>query len=218
MTTSASRPAPFIIGVCGGTASGKTTVCEYLADCLAAEDVGIVPSDAFYAVLSADEKAQAYKSEYNFDAPEAIDFVSLRAAVDRLRSCQDVNLPVYDFNTHARKEETIFFPKRHVIVVEGILIFNDPELRSMFDLKVFVECDADVRLARRVSRDISLRGRELKGVFEQYFRFCKPSYETWVEPSKRFADVIIPNAGTGVNFVAIDVLSKHIAAQLAIRQ
>ena len=217
MTTSETLK-PFIIGVCGGTASGKTTVCEYLADCLAAEDVGLVPSDAFYKVLTPDEKEKAYKSEYDFDSPDAIDFESLRNTVEALKMSKDVELPVYDFSTHARKQETVFFAKRHVIIVEGILIFNDPELRNMFDLKVFVECDSDVRLARRVSRDITSRGRELKGVFEQYFRFVKPSYETWVDPTKRFADVIIPNAGTGVNLVAIDVLCKHIAAQLALRQ
>ena len=126
---------PFIIGVCGGTASGKTTVCELISQRLSDEDVGILPSDAYYTVLTDAEKAQAYKSEFNFDAPEAIDFDGLRNQVMALRSFQDVEIPVYDFSTHARKKETVLFPKRHVVIVEGILIFNDPQLRDMFDLK-----------------------------------------------------------------------------------
>ena len=209
---------PFIIGVCGGTASGKSTVCEYIATHLAGEDVGIVPSDSFYRPLTTEEKERAYRSDFNFDAPDAIDFDGLKTVVRSLRGHQDVELPVYDFATHSRKSITEPFPRRQVVIVEGILIFNDPQLLDMFDLKVFVECDADVRLARRVQRDITERGRALNGVFEQYFRFVKPSYDTFVEPAKRYADVIIPNASsTGVNMIAIDVLCKHIQAQLAIR-
>lgn len=222
MALSAGTPAaghkPFIIGVCGGTASGKSTVCEYIATHLAGEDVGVIPSDAFYRPLSSEEKERAYKQDFNFDAPDAIDFESLKSAVRKAKEYENQALPVYDFATHSRTKETVFFPKRQVIIVEGILIFSDPELLAMMDLKVFVECDADVRLARRVTRDISERGRQLVGVIDQYFRFVKPSFDTFVEPSKRYADVIIPNASsTGVNLIAIDVLCKHILAQLAIR-
>jgi len=213
--SAASSTRPYIIGVCGGTASGKTSVCERLSETL--PEVGIVPCDAFYAPLSPEDKARAYSSDFNFDAPAAIEFAALRETVQKLRNFEDVSLPVYDFSLHARTEETVSFPRRQVVIVEGILIFNDDELRDMFDLKVFVDCDGEIRLARRVTRDINERGREMKGVFEQYFKFCKPSYDKWVEPSKRFADVILPNAGNGINEVAVDLLAKHIASQLSLR-
>ena len=208
---------PFIIGVCGGSASGKSTVCRYLEEHLEGEDVAILSSDAFYNELTPEQSARAYKNEHDFDSPHAVDFEGLTAAVRKLRAFKDVDLPVYDFACHARKAETVAFPRRHVVIVEGILIFTQPELRDLFDLKVFVECDGDVRLARRVRRDIAGRGRDIHGVLDQYFRFVKPSYDLFVEPSKRHADVIIPNAGTAVNLVSIDVLVKHIQTQLAIR-
>ena len=209
---------PFIIGVCGGSASGKSTVCEYLEKHLEGEDVAILSSDAFYKELSAEQSAKAFKNEYDFDSPQAIAFDGLCKVVERLRAFEDVQLPVYDFATHSRKSETKHFARRHVVIVEGILIFTQPELRDLFDLKVFVECDGDVRLARRVRRDIAGRGRDIQGVMDQYFRFVKPSYDNFVEPSKRHADVIIPNAGNHVNLVSIDVLVKHIQTQLALRR
>ncbi|KAF4666815.1 hypothetical protein FOL47_003888 [Perkinsus chesapeaki] len=218
-----SRPAsfmlrPFVIGVCGGTASGKTTVCNQLEALLADEDVGFLPSDAFYKNLNEEEKKKAYAGDFDFDSPDAIDFEELKQCVRDLRSWHDVHIPLYDFTRHTRKEETTTLKAHQVIIVEGILIFNDPELRDLMDLKIFVECDADIRLARRVIRDIAERGRELENVLGQYQRFVKPSYEKYVEPGKRFADVIIPNIGESINYVAIDIISQHIRLQLAARK
>jgi uridine kinase len=218
VSTLAPADRPFVIGVCGGSASGKSTVCEYIKGHLPGENVAILSSDAFYKELTPEQSARAYTNEFDFDSPQAIDFEALTGAVRDLRSFKDVQLPVYDFASHARKAETVLFPRRHVVIVEGILIFTQPELRDLFDLKVFVECDGDLRLARRLRRDIAGRGRDVVGVLDQYFRFVKPSYDVFVEPSKRHADVILPNTGTSINLVSIDVLVKHIQTQFALRR
>jgi uridine kinase len=213
-----SREEPFIIGICGGSASGKTTLCDYISKRLGIETVANLPFDSYYKELEDSQKLLVDKSEYDLDAPGAIDFEQLRIDLRALKNGQDINIPSYDFITHSRREDMISFPQREVIIVDGILIFTDPKLRDMFDLKVFVECDNDVRLARRITRDIEQRGRDLMGVIKHYFSFVKPCFDTWVDPSRRFADIVIPNAGTDLNPVAVDVLCKHITAQLSKRQ
>jgi uridine kinase len=213
-STRDSADRPFIIGVCGGTASGKTTVCALLEEHLVDEHVAMLPSDAFYKELTEEEKRQAYANEYNFDSPASIAFNDLLTSATKLANWEDVEIPQYDFSTHSRKKETTFLKSKPIIIVEGILVFCDPQLRDLCDLKIFVECDADIRLARRLVRDIQERGRDLQGALHQYFKFVKPSFDEWVEPCKRYADVIIPNIGPCINEVAIDVIVQHIKAQL----
>jgi len=208
---------PFVIGVCGGTASGKTTVCDMIVRCFEGE-IAQVPSDAFYKALGPEEKALAHQNEYDFDDPSAIDFADCVELVKQLRQWKHGILPQYDFTQHARLPSTTPVKAAEIILVEGILIFSDAKLRDLCDLKVFVECDADIRLARRVRRDISERGRALAGVLEQYRKFVKPSYHNYVEPSKRYADVIIPNIGEQVNTVAVDLLCQHIKGQVQARR
>jgi uridine kinase len=208
---------PFVIGVCGPTASGKSTVCEVIASKLADQDVGILSCDAFYKQLTPEESVKAHANDYDFDCPSAIDFDKLIEAVSQLRDYKDAEIPIYDFKTHGRTGIQTF-SKRHVLIVEGILIFTDPNLRSLFDVKIYVDSDSDLRLARRLQRDITIRGRDVTGVLQQYLKFVKPSIENFVEPSKKFADVIIPNCNDGVNLVAIDVLLKTIEAQLDMRK
>lgn len=214
-----NQDRPFLIGVCGGSASGKTTVCEILKNALSTEEISIFSSDSFYKVLSDSQKAAAYASKYDFDSPSAIDFDTMKTALEQLANWEDATIPVYDFSTHSRdptRTETV--PSRNVIILEGILIFSDKQLRDMFDLRIFVDCDADIRLARRMRRDIAERGRDPAGVIDMYMRFVKPSYESWVEPYRRNADVVIPNMGSAVSKAAMDILVHHIRLQLANRQ
>jgi len=214
-----NQDKPFLIGVCGGSASGKTTVCEILKNTLTTEEISIISCDSFYKVLNPVQKKQAYESAYDFDSPNAIDFDTMKDAVRQLMIWEDAQVPCYDFATHSRlADKTELVPSRNVIILEGILIFSDKELRDMFDLRIFVDCDADIRLARRMRRDIAERGREPTGVIDMYMRFVKPSYESWVEPYRRHADVVIPNMGSEISRPAMEMLVHHIRLQLKNRQ
>jgi len=215
-----SHPSrPFVIGVCGGTASGKTTVCELFEKHLKDERVAFIPSDNFYKCLTPEQKQKAADGEYDFDHPNSIDWEGVKKCVDDLRNFKPTSLPTYDFCTHSRTSERVEVPLADVIIVEGILIFSsDQELRDMIDLKIFVDCDADVRLARRLSRDIAERGRELSSVLVQYMKFVKPSYETFVDPSKRHADIIVPNFGNQMNMKGVELLIQQIRHQLDVRR
>lgn len=205
---------PFVIGVAGGTASGKTTVCRKIMHRLQGQRVAFISQDSFYKNLTPEENVQATESNYNFDHPDAFDMDTLIEALALLRRRQPARIPEYSFVTNSRSETefTICNPA-DVIVVEGILVLNDPGLRDMMNMKVYVETDDDVRLARRIQRDIEERGRDVSGVIEQYTRFVKPMFEQFVRPSGRFADVIIP-WGRGDNVVAIDVIAEHIRSKI----
>ena len=214
-----NQDRPFLIGVCGGSASGKTTVCEILKAALTTEEISIISCDSFYKVLSTAQKEAAYASKYDFDSPAAIDFETMKLAIKKLANWENAEIPIYDFSTHSRHpSRTEIVPSRNVVILEGILIFSDKELRDMFDLRIFVDCDADIRLARRMRRDIAERGRDPHGVIDMYMRFVKPSYESWVEPYRRHADVVIPNMGSAVSKAATDILVHHIRLQLQNRQ
>lgn len=213
-----NQDKPFVIGVCGGSASGKTTVCELLKDSLSTEEIAVISCDSFYKVLSPSQKAAAHENNYDFDSPSAIDFETMKAAVRKLMRWEDAEIPCYDFSTHSRTGQTELVPSRNVVLLEGILIFSDKELRDLFDLRIFVDCDADIRLARRLSRDIAERGRDPKGVIDMYLRFVKPSFSTWVEPVRMHADVVIPNMGSEVSKAAMEMLIHHIRLQLRNRQ
>lgn len=203
---------PFCVGVAGATASGKSSVVAEIVRILDAEErVASVTQDSFYKSLSADEVEAASRSEYNFDHPRAFDWdEQLHALSELRRGAARVAIPSYDFTTHSRlpcaHDQHVCAPE--IVIFEGILALYDERLRDLFDLKIFVDADADVRLARRIRRDMADRGRDLSGILQQYEQFVKPATESFVVPSKQHADIIVPR---GVeNSVAIDFVAQHI--------
>ena len=191
-----------VIGIAGGTGSGKTTVVHQIMNELPETEVGIIAQDSYYKQtdnLSFDERKLI-----NFDHPRAIDFELLVAHLKELKAGNTINQPVYSFVTHNRTDDTIFTHPRKVMIVEGILILTNPELRDLFDIKIFVHADSDERLIRRLKRDIAERGRDMEEVLNRYQSTLKPMHQQFIEPTKAFADIIIPN--DKFNTVAIDVV------------
>jgi uridine kinase len=199
-----------IIGIAGGTGSGKTTVAHALQQELGKDNVALIAQDSYYTSLS--ELPFAERAKRNFDHPDAFENELLLQHLHELRQGCSVAVPVYDFTQHTRSDTTLMIPARPVIVVEGILIFADPQLRAAFDIKVFVDTDPDVRVLRRILRDLNERGRSLESVRKQYLETVKPMHEAFVEPSKRFADIIIPEGGH--NTVALSLLISKIERDL----
>ncbi|XP_029474493.1 uridine-cytidine kinase 2 [Rhinatrema bivittatum] len=206
---------PFLIGVSGGTASGKSSVCSKIVQLLGQNEVDhhqkqvvMLSQDSFYQVLTADQKAKALKGQFNFDHPDAFDNALILKTLREIKEGRTVQIPVYDFVSHSRKEETVIVYPADVVLFEGILAFYTQDIRDMFQMKLFVDTDADTRLSRRVLRDISERGRDLEQVLSQYITFVKPAFEEFCLPTKKYADVIIPR---GVdNLVAINLIVQHI--------
>jgi uridine kinase len=193
---------PFVIGVAGGSGSGKTTVVRRIVESIGDERVSVLEHDRYYrdrADLRLEERAAL-----NYDHPDSLETDLLVEHVMALRAARPVEVPVYDFARHQRQQATVAIEPRRAIIVEGILIFTDPALRRLMDVKVFVDADDDTRFIRRLQRDISDRGRTVNSVIEQYLGTVKPMHLEFVEPSKRYADVIIPVGGH--NTVAIDML------------
>jgi len=199
-----------IIGIAGGTGSGKTTVVKKLIDRCPKDEVVVLPQDAYYkdnGNLPIEERL-----EINFDHPNAVEFDLLVEHINVLKKGQSINMPIYSYLTCTRSSETIpIFPKK-VIIVEGILIFTHKKLRDICDIKVFVDADADDRLIRVIKRDIIERGRSVDKVLDRYIKTVKPSHIQFIEPTKTFADLIIPQGGD--NLVAIDILSHIIERKL----
>jgi len=205
-----------MIGVAGGTASGKSTVCEIIMNQLGQNEVNVLEKqvvslsqDSFYRELNEQEIALATKGKFNFDHPDAFDNVLMESCLKDIIERRPTKIPVYDFKTNSRVpgEFTTIYPS-DVVVVEGILVFYYAKMRDMFQLKLFVDTDADTRLARRVLRDIQERGRELDHVLTQYTTLVKPAFEEFCIPTKKFADVIVPRGAE--NTVAIDLIVQHI--------
>ena len=191
-----------IIGLAGGTGCGKTTVVNQIIDELPEAEVGIISQDSYYKQndhLSFDERALI-----NFDHPRAIDFDLLVQHLKQLKAGKTIEQPVYSFIKHNRTEDTVTTHPRKVMIVEGILILTNPELRELFDIKIFVHADSDERLIRRLKRDIAERGRDLDEVLSRYQNTLKPMHEQFIEPTKAYADIIIPN--DRFNTVAIDIV------------
>jgi uridine kinase len=191
-----------IIGIAGGTGSGKTTVVHQIMNELPHTEVGVISQDSYYKEttnLSFDERALI-----NFDHPRAIDFELLVKHLKALKAGETIDQPVYSFIQHNRTDDTVSTHPRKVMIVEGILILTNPELRELFDIKIYVHADSDERLIRRLKRDISERGRDIDEVLNRYQNTLKPMHEQFIEPSKAFADIIIPN--DKYNTVAIDVV------------
>lgn len=209
-------PYPFLIGVTGGTASGKTTVCQKIINEIGKSavssiqrKVAIISQDSFYRELNPEEQVLAASDRYNFDHPDSFDKELLKSILQNIALGKTVNIPIYDFKTHKCTKERIAISKVDVILFEGILVLYEPFIRDLLHLKIFVDVDSDVRLSRRILRDIQQRGRNLDSILKQYTKFVKPSFEEFVLPTKQYADVIIPR---GVeNIVAIDLIAQHIS-------
>ncbi|OBX21148.1 MULTISPECIES: uridine kinase [Bizionia] len=199
-----------IIGIAGGTGCGKTTVVNQILDQLPEGEVGVISQDSYYkdtTHLSYDERIKI-----NFDHPRSIDFELLESHLKELKKGNDIQQPVYSFIKHNRTGDIILTHPRKVMIVEGILILTNPELRDMFDIKIFVHADSDERLIRRLKRDISERGRDLDEVLSRYQNTLKPMHQQFIEPMKEYADIIIPN--NKYNTVAVDIVKTIINQRL----
>jgi uridine kinase len=199
-----------IIGICGGTGSGKTTVARRILADVSAECVLYMQQDSYYRNLG--DLPPELRHNVNFDHPDALDNELFINHIKALRAGEAVAMPVYDFTTHTRRPETVTLAPKPILIIEGILIFVDPGLRELMDIKIFVDTDADLRFIRRLRRDIDERGRSADSVIKQYLETVRPMHHRFVEPSKRHADVIIPEGGH--NLVGIDLIAGKIRAQL----
>jgi uridine kinase len=200
-----------IIGISGGTGSGKTTVANRILEAVQASEVVFIQQDSYYRNLI--DLPLDFQEVANFDHPDAIDNDLLVNHVRKLKAGEAIELPIYDFKTNSRLNETRRLEPKPIVIVEGILIFTDPRLREQMDIKVFVDTPDDIRFIRRLRRDIAERGRTLESVIEQYVGTVRPMHMQFVEPSKRYADVIIPEGGH--NLVSIDLLSGKIRERLS---
>jgi uridine kinase len=201
---------PFCVGIAGGTSSGKTTVAHKIYKSLAPARVALLDQDSYYYDLS--HLSQREREAVNFDHPDAFDNALLAEHIRALSEGRTIYKPVYSYTDYARTQHTREVLSAHLIIVEGILVLESPLLRSLFDFKIFVSAEDDVRLMRRMRRDIASRGRSLERVLEQYEHTVRPMHHTFVEPSKRYADIIIPNGGE--NDVAISMISQALQAHL----
>ncbi len=201
---------PFVIGIAGGTGSGKTTVARRIYDSLHLDSAVFLDHDSYYREL--DHLPMEERRRVNFDHPDSLDNDLLVAHLERLIAREPIDKPVYDFAAHTRAGTTVRIEPRDVILVEGILIFGDPRLRELFDLKIFVDTEADVRFIRRMRRDLEMRGRTVESVVEQYLGTVRPMHFEFVEPSKRYADVIIPRGGN--NTPGIEVIAARVRERL----
>jgi uridine kinase len=197
---------PLIIGIAGGSGSGKTTVAQSILQQVGPERIAYLQHDEYYKDLSGLPPAQ--RAAINFDHPNSLETPLLVKHIELLRSNQPAEVPIYDFSTHSRTDRSFTVQPRRVVLVEGILIFAEPLLREMFDIKIFVDTDADLRFIRRLQRDISERGRTTDSVIHQYLTTVRPMHLEFVEPSKRYADIIIPEGG--FNIAALDMVVSRI--------
>ena len=199
-----------IIGIAGGTGSGKTTVVNKIIRELPTDEICVISQDSYYNAT--DDLSYEERTKINFDHPRAIDFDLIIQHLKELKSGNSIDQPVYSFVTHNRTKDTIKTHPRKVVIVEGILIFNNEELRDLFDIKIFVHADTDERLIRRVRRDINERGRDINEVLSRYQDTLKPMHQQFIEPTKNFADIIIPNDRH--NNVAVDIVRTVISNKL----
>lgn len=200
-----------LIGIAGGTGSGKTTLADKVVDSFRDHEVSILRHDNYYK--RHDDMCYEERTKLNYDHPDAFDTDLLCEHICLLKEGKEIQMPVYDYSVHNRSNETILVKPAPVIVLEGILIFAEPELCKLMDIKVFVDTDADVRILRRISRDVKERARSLDSVISQYLTTVKPMHEQFVEPSKRRADIIIPEGGE--NVVALEMLIERVRKHLS---
>ncbi len=205
-----SHSLPLVIGIAGGSGSGKTTVAQQILQRVGEEHIAYLQHDAYYRDLS--HLTPSQRAEVNFDHPDALETELLIQHIQMLKRGQAVQVPIYDFATHTRRPETITVEPRPLILVEGILVFVEKALRDLFDLKIFVDTDADLRFIRRLERDLRERGRTMESVIRQYLSTVRPMHLEFVEPSKRYADVIILEGG--YNMPALDMIVARLEAML----
>lgn len=201
-----------IIGIAGGTASGKTTVVRKIIESFPKGEVAVIPQDSYYKDLS--HLTPEQRSKVNFDEPAAIEWTLLAKQLSELKEGKAVEVPTYSYLTCTRQPETVRVEPREVVIVEGILVLNEPEIRDMMDVKVFVDADADDRLIRLIARDCIERGRTPQMVIDRYQAVLKPMHNKYIEPSKRYADLIIPQGGN--NVVAMRLLTDYIESKIKV--
>jgi uridine kinase len=202
-----------VIGIAGGTASGKTTVVRSIYERLPDDQAALIPQDAYYKDMS--HLPMEERLKVNYDHPEAIEFDLFYQHILALKNGQSIEVPMYDYITCTRCTGSRTVKPQEIVIIEGIMIMTDPRLRQQMDIKIFVDADADDRLMRRIKRDVSERGRTIESVLEAYETCVKPMHNLFIEPTKRYADIIIPQGGS--NLVAIDVLTSMIHAKLHAR-
>ncbi|HJQ36980.1 MAG TPA: uridine kinase [Thermoanaerobaculia bacterium] len=202
---------PIVIGIAGGTGSGKTTVARSIYDRVGRDRIEWISHDSYYRNF--DALSPEERHGINFDHPDSLETELLCRHLDVLSKGSSIEVPVYDFTTHSRKTDTQRVEPRKVVIVEGILVLGEPELRKRIDIKLYVDTPADIRFVRRLQRDISERGRSVESVIQQYVTTVRPMHEEFVEPSKRYADLIIPEGGE--NLVAIDAIIARVEGLLA---
>ena len=195
-----------LIGIAGGTGSGKTSIAKAIATDFGKSEVALIEQDAYYRDLS--NLALEKRSVVNFDHPDAVDFDFMELQLNELIQGNNVNIPIYDFTTHTRKNETQFVEKHRIIILEGILTLFHQEIRDMMDIKIYVETADDIRIIRRIKRDMEKRERTFNSIIEQYYNTVRPMHIQFVEPTKKYADIIIPEGGQ--NKVAVDILRTKI--------
>lgn len=200
-----------LIGICGGTGSGKTTMARSVVERIGADKVNRIEQDSYYknlSMISLDERRKA-----NFDHPDSLDINQLAADISCLQRGEKVEVPVYDFATHTRQSETMSLYPKPVTILEGILILSIPELRELMDIKIFLDTSSDTRLLRRIRRDIKERGRTLEQTLNQYETTIRPMHHQFVEPAKEYADIVVPEEGQGA--ILVEMLSAHVANTLS---
>ena len=200
---------PYIVGVAGGSASGKTEIVKTLKKHFE-DKIEIIEHDNYY--FAHDDLTMDERASLNYDHPEAFETDLLIEHVKKIINNEEIDIPTYDFTIHTRSSDTLKKIPKPIVIVEGILVLENEELRNLMDMKVFVDCDGDVRLKRRITRDLVERNRTIESILTQYMETVKPMHELFVEPSKKFADLIVPKGGK--NKVAIDVLINHLATKL----
>ena len=205
-----AHTTPIVIGIAGGSGSGKTTVAKEIMARVGADRIAFLSHDSYYRDFG--DLSFSERVKINFDHPDSLETDLLIEHIRQLKAGNPIELPIYDFRTHSRTAKTIRVEPQPVILVEGILIFAEPELRRMFDVKIFVDTDPDIRFIRRLQRDISERGRTVESVIAQYQNTVRPMHLEFVEPSKRYADVIIPEGG--FNIVAMDMVVARVRSLL----
>ncbi len=198
-----------VIGIAGGTGSGKTTLMNKIVERFE-DDVTVLSHDNYYRRL--DHLAMEERVKVNYDEPAALETELMARHLEALRAGFEIDCPVYDFSQHNRSNETVRIVPKKVIIVEGILIFENQQLRDLMDIKIFVDTDADIRICRRIKRDVNKRGRTIESVIEQYQTTVKPMHEKYVEPSKKYADIVVPEGGK--NLVALDMIMGRIQRHL----
>jgi uridine kinase len=199
-----------VFGIAGGTGSGKTTIADYILKTVGPEKIAFLPHDAYYRDQSG--RTPEERAQVNFDHPSSLETELLIEHITKLQNQETIQLPSYNFKTHTRTQDTTTIKPQPIILIEGILIFVEPELRELFDLKIYVDTDADIRFIRRLKRDIDERGRTTESVINQYLETVRPMHLEFVEPSKRYASVIIPEGG--YNHVALELIVARIESML----